>query len=220
MNDQKQTKQLHISLALLMSFLVFNLGFVVDQSLRWSNHLQGFMNGIFHIMVYGIVWFVYLIPWSLIIFGLYRWKKWSRFRTAWLLTPSVLISTAIIIGLLISPPSPHKRFLRFTKTQLPSNAKELLYEFSGGGLADYSDTYYFRTTPEEIDRLITEMNLMEDGRFKDDHYIPIHSPADWPDFKGWNNSKLYQASSDKGWFYYYLLVNEDRNEVYVLVGSI
>jgi hypothetical protein len=219
MNDQTKTKQLHFALALLISFMVFNFGFVVDQTFRWSDHLQGFMNGVFHIMVYGIAWVVYLVPWSLIIFGLYKWRKWNRFRTAWLLIPSIVISIMIIAGLIVSPPNPEKRFQTFTKVHLPGNIMNLRYHFSGGGLADYSDTYYFQTTPDEIDRLISEMNLSEGNRFKDDAFIPIYPPTDWPSFRDWKNSKLYQAHTDKGWSYY-LLMNEERNEVYVSIGCI
>jgi hypothetical protein len=55
-------------LLLLISFAVFNLGYIVDQTLRWSDHLQGFANGIFHIMFSGIAWCMFLLPCILVIF--------------------------------------------------------------------------------------------------------------------------------------------------------
>ena len=70
----------------------------------------------------------------------------------------------IIAGLIFSPPNPQKRFQSFAKVHLPEDTEDLRYHFSGGGLADYTDTYYFQTTPKEIDRLISEMNLSEGNR--------------------------------------------------------
>jgi hypothetical protein len=31
---------------LLISFAVFNLGYIVDETIRWSDHLQGLANGL------------------------------------------------------------------------------------------------------------------------------------------------------------------------------
>jgi hypothetical protein len=219
MKDQYQTKPLHFAWVLLISFVVFNFGFVVDQTFQWSNHFRGLMNGVFLIIIFGIAWVIYLVPWSLLIFCLYRWQKWKRLRTVWLLVPSVLFSAVVIAGVLISPPSPHERFQRFTKVQLPDNAEKIHYWFSGGGLADYGDTYYFQTTPEEVDRLITEMNLVERGGIEEGVFTPFYYSDEWPDYRTWSHATLYGAHTDTGWFYY-LLVNENRDEVYVSVGCI
>lgn len=217
---QSKFKRLHFGLLLILSFAVFNLGFVVDSVFRWSNPLDGLANGIFHVMVYGIVWGIYLLPWSLFIYGLYRWRKWRRFRTAWVLAPSVLIFVLSIVSLVMNPPDPERRFLSFAKTKLPEKCQNLHYNFSGGGLADYGDTYYFETTPEDVDKLVATMQLSKDEVFGVMEFSnsPISPLPDWPDYKTWGNPVQYKRYDD-GWFYY-LITDESKTRVYVLVGCI
>jgi hypothetical protein len=43
---EQDKKRLHFGLLLLISFALFNLGYIVDQAVRWSDHAQGFLNGV------------------------------------------------------------------------------------------------------------------------------------------------------------------------------
>ena len=148
---------------LLISFAVFNLGYIVDQTISWSDHLQGLANGIFHVMFSGIAWCIFVLPWSLIIFAFYRWRRWERFRTHWVLAPA-LLAVMVSIGFLIAhPPTASNRLRTFAKADLPDRIRNLHYHFSGGGITDYSDTYYFETTPAEVDRLVLEMRLTKEA---------------------------------------------------------
>jgi hypothetical protein len=219
---QDKRKPIHFGLLLLISFVIFNLGYVVDQTVRWSDHLQGLMNGVFHVMFFGIAWGIYLLPWSLIVFALYRWRKWKRFRTHWVLAPAALALIASAGSLIIHPPTPSNRFKGSAKTELPTEIQNLHYHFSGGGIADYGDTYYFETTPDEVDRLIVAMNLKEDqyyGRERLSH-TPVSTLPDCPDFSAWTGGKQYRAHDDgTGWFYY-MIIDASKTKVYMLIGCI
>jgi hypothetical protein len=151
-------RQMHIAQAVFLSLCIFSLSLVVDQTFRWTNHLHGAVNGLFETIYLGIAWCFYLVPWCLVVFLLYRWKKWRRFRAHWLIAPSVLIFFLVVFGLVADPPTPGNRFRRMTKAELPALASDLHYSFSGGGLADYGDQYYFKCLPEDVDRLIEGMN--------------------------------------------------------------
>jgi len=188
---QNKQKPMHFGLLLLISFVIFHLGLIVDQTIRWSDHLQGLMNGVFHIMFYGIVWCFSLLPWSLLIFILYRRLNWKRFRTHWVLAPAVLALIVVIGSLIINPPTPTNRFKHFAKTELPTKIKNLHYHFSGGGIADYCDTYYFETTPNQVDQLIVAMNLEEDPYYGQEElsYTPVSPLPDCPDFSTWIGAK-------------------------------
>ncbi|MEM8954575.1 MAG: hypothetical protein AAGD22_10530, partial [Verrucomicrobiota bacterium] len=70
---QHAPKRLSFGLLLLISFVLFNIGFIIDQTIRWSDPIYGFLNGVFHVFIFGFVWIVYVLPWSLLILGLYRW---------------------------------------------------------------------------------------------------------------------------------------------------
>jgi hypothetical protein len=218
----QDTKRLHFGLLLLISFALFNLGYIVDQTVRWSDHAQGFFNGVVHILFFGIAWCFYLLRWSLVVFALYRWRGWKHHRTQWVLAPAVLVLLVMIGGLLFQPPTPSRRFKNFAKTELPPNAQNLHYHFSGGGVADYGDTYYFETTPEEVGRIIGEMRLDEDesyGREGLTHSNVSRLPG-CPDFSTWEGAKQYKGWDDKQHWFYYLITDGTRTKVYMMVGCI
>ena len=211
---------MHFGLVLLISFAVFNLGYVVDQTVRWSNHLDGLMNGVFHVMLFGLAWCIYLLPWSLIVFGLYRWRKWKRFRMHWVLAPAFLALVVSIGSLIIHPPSPTNRFKSFAKAELPKEIQNLHYHFSGGGIADYGDTYYFETIPNEVDRLVADIGLTEDEYYGREglSHTPVSQLPDCPDFSTWSGATQYRADDD-GWFYY-LITDATKTKVYILIGCL
>ena len=73
-------KRVHIGLLLIYSFLLWNGAYVIDQTVRWTNHFEGFINGAFHVYFMGLAWALYLGPWSGIIWMLYHWRGWLRFH--------------------------------------------------------------------------------------------------------------------------------------------
>lgn len=215
-------KQLRGGLLLLLSFAVFNLGYIVDQTIRWSHPLHGLINGVFHILAHGMIWCLFFLPWSLGVIALYRWRKWKRFRTHWVLAPAVLVLLTSIGDLILHPQTASKRFKNSAKTELPSNAQNLHFHFSGGGLADYSDTYYFETTPEEVDRLIAEMKLSEDENYGIEglFYTPISPLEKYPDFSTWKDAQQYTGLDDKKHWFYHLITDTSRTKVYIMVGCL
>lgn len=222
MNDQSQNdwKPIDFGRALLMSFGIFNLGFVIDQTVRWSNHFFGLLNGIVHIFFFGINWFIYLLPWSLIVIVLYQSRKSKRFRMHWILAPSVLTLIVSITQLVTYPETPSSRFKWLGKVDLPNGAQNLHYHFSGGGFTDYLDTYYFETSPDEVDRLITEMRLHEDENYGHEgrSHTLVRPLPKCPDFSTWKGAKQYRVD-DQEWFYY-LITDGSRTKVYVVIGCI
>jgi len=215
----QDSKQPHFGMLLVISFVIFNLGFIVDQTFSWSDHPRGFMNGLLHVMVYGIVWFICLLPWSLIVFALYRWRKWRKFRAQWVLAPAVLVLLVALGTLIVHPPAPRSRFRRFAKTELPVNARNLHFHFTGGGLADYGDTYYFETTPEEVERIIRELNLSHDPAyfFEGRYHTSIEKIPGCPDFQSWVGARQYRGhDADKHWFYS-LITDSSKTHVYMLI---
>lgn len=214
---------MHYALTLLLSFLAFPVGYAIDQTFRWTNHFEGFLSGLIQGAIFSVAWLlIYILPWSLIIFGLYRWRRWQRFRTQWILAPSILLMTVFLGSLIVDPPSPEKRFKNFAKTELPANAQNLNYRFSGGGLADYADTYYFKTTPEEVDRIIADMGLSEDEFYGRDgmSHTTITQLQGCPDFSSWKGSKQFRGWDEKQHWFYYLITDSTRTQVYVMIGCI
>jgi len=184
------TEQLHFGVLLLISFILFNTGYIVDQTIRWSDHFHGFMNGVCHVIMNGIAWCIFILPWSLLIFGLFRWRKWNRFRAHVVLAPVAMVLVMMLSNLVVFPPTPSNRLKSLTKVDLPKDIKNLNYYFSGGGITDYHDEYYFETSPLEIQRLISEMDLHEGGGYSNAADLE-GSYLNFPDFISWKNSTVY-----------------------------
>lgn len=213
-------KPMHFGLAVFLSLPIAGLGFVISQTVRWSDHLAGFVNGLFHLVFMSLVWPIYMIPWCLAVWFSYRKRESKRHRTLWILGPAMILSFVVVVGLVIDPPSPEKRFVAFTKTRLPSNHTDLEAHFSGGGMADYGDTYYFKTTPSEIDRLIREMEMEEDKLFGNDEtsYSVIKPLPGSPNFKTWKGARQYQWMDEKLHWFSYMITDAAKTQAYIFVG--
>lgn len=171
-------------------------------------------------MVFGIAWGIFLLPWSLLVFVLYRWRKWKRFRTCWVLAPAVLVLIASVAGLIVRPSMPQSRFKNFAKTDLPTDARNLRYHFSGGGFADYVDTYYFETTPQEVGRLIRDLSLEPDEvfGFEGTYFTPVKPMPGWPDFSTWEGAKQFKGWDFKRQWYYYLITDSSKTHIYLQIS--
>lgn len=137
-----------------------------------------------------------------------------------MLAPSFLIIAVMTGSLIFDPPSPAKRFEMFAKTTLPNDLRDLHYRFTGGGLADYGDTYYFTTSSSEVERLIRDMGLKENehytsGSISDAVFSPLPS---CPDYNSWEGAKQFKRWDDRQHWFYYLITDSTRTQVYVMVG--
>ncbi len=219
-NETKQREREPGLLVLFaVSYAIFIAAFVVDQTFRWSNHLDGLKSGLLQGAIFGVAWCViYVLPWSLIMIWLHRWRKWTRSRSGYILAPSYFIFVLFVAGLLFSPPTARRRFSDHAKMDLPGDVADLRYKLSGGGVADTIDSYYFRTSPEQVEQLIKGMNLSAERSHLDSGYSPISKLPDAPDPKAWVAASLY--SRNEGIWWYYLLANSSKTEVYILMMHI
>ena len=131
----------HVLLLLAASFAVFAFAGVLDQAVRWSHPLEGALNGLLQTIFTGFAWLFFVLPLSLGIHGLYRWRHWERHRTRAILAPASACVLFVLAGFVFDPPTPSHRLHRFTGARLPASARDLRTHFRGGGLADYGDTY-------------------------------------------------------------------------------
>lgn len=226
MEESEETpkpKQMNSALLLLISVIAFPVGYSIDQTFRWTNHWEGFLSGLIQGAVLAIPWcLIYVLPLSLIISGIYRWRRFKRFRTQWILAPSILIIAVMVGSLVFDPPSPAKRFEEFAKTTLPNNPRDLHYRFTGGGLADYGDTYYFTTSPSEVERLIRDMGLEENETYTSESmlYSGFSPLPGCPDFNTWEGAKQFKGWDDRQHWFYYIITDSTRTQVYVMIGCI
>lgn len=209
-------------LAFLLSLPLFGTGYMIGQTIRWTNHIDGLLNGLFHMAILGVGSVIYLIPWALIVHFSFRRRASQRRRTLWMLGPSIVMSLLSLYSLFADPPTARQRFSKFAKTELPVTLSDLKTNFTGGGLADYGDTYYFKTSSAEIDRLIREMKLEEDKYYSQQKspYSIIKVLPDSPDYRKWVGAKKFTAWDDRKRWFYHLITDATKTQAYVFVGCI
>ena len=219
LEEVNSAKPMHFGLAAFLSLPIAGVGFVISQTVRWTDHMAGFVNGLFHLLFMSFVWPIYMVPWCLAVWFSYRKRESKRHRTLWILGPAILLSLVGVLGVVIDPPSPEKRFEAFTKTRLPTNHSDLEVHFSGGGVADYGDTYYFKTTPSEIDRLIREMKMEEETLSEHGFaWTQMKQLPGSPDFKSWKGARQYKWFDSKLHWFSYLITDAAKTQAYIFVG--
>ncbi len=197
----------------LLSFAIIFFAFVIDQTLRWTEHYDGFINGLLHGSLCGIAGcIIYILPWSLLVCWGYRKKDWSENRSFIFLAPSLLILLLILGGLIISPPTAKERFKEDFKIEMPREISALRYKLSGGGIADRIDTFYFRTTPKEIENMIAKMGLAEDASYAKPQVSVISQIPEIPDPSSWKAARSYSWDNES--YFITLIVNDSKTEVY------
>mgnify|MGYP000032353437 CR=1 FL=1 len=231
----EKRKPLHFGWVLLLSFGIFHLGPLVDQTVRWSDHLRGFMNGVFHIIFYTFGWGIYLLPWSLIVYGLYRWRKWKRFRTAWTIAPAFLVWVLVIIGFVSDPPTSKGAFEKLITRPLPESVKNLNVYRSGGGVADYTYLFYFEIDPEDFDKVLSsraferlELSVNDMWMFQSsgaNSSRPVYKRllgdvSDLPSPHDWEEAEIYEIYTENRLWRYRILTDKTHRQVYFEAGCI
>jgi hypothetical protein len=220
MNDVAKGKTTSATPSLILalggSFFLFTGSFVLDQAFRWSDPLAGIANGIFHIPITGVGWLIYgLIP-TLLIYALYRWQGWARFRTLAFLLPAFPVLFTTIANLISNPTTPESRLKKYTGADLPATAREIHTHFTGGGICDYGDTYAFRCSAADTAKLIETLNLTEANPGQ--RSGPFHRPApDWPDPSTWADATTYVGGTENEVWYFFLTTDSTREQVFIYV---
>lgn len=193
---------------------------MIEQAIRWTNHLEGLFSGLIHLAYFSLGAAIYLIPWALIVHFSFRKRASQKRRTLWMLGPSILMCLLSISSLITNPPTAQNRFRAFTKAELPTNLNDLKTHFSGGGFADYGDTYYFKTSSTEIDRLIHEMKLEEDKYYsaEESSYSMMKALPNCPDYGKWVGAKKYTGWDDREHWFYHLIADSSKTQAYIFVG--
>ena len=223
--EEPKPKQLSFGSLLLISLALFNGVYVFNELFRWSNPIQGLVNGLIHCIFYSIAWLIIFIPWSLLVMGLYVLFKRKKWRSHVVLSPVYLIVGMTLLGLIIQPPTAAKRFEGSTGIEFPKGVKNLKRHFSGGGIADYMDLYSFETTPDEVDRLIEGMGIdlgMKGTLLSEvNQHSSVQVIPGGPDYRDWSGAIEYSKHDfpKSGWFCY-LITDESRTKVYIMVGCI
>ena len=213
---------IHFAWVLLLSLVVFHSGMVITETVEWTDHLGGLLNGLVMSVIFSFLWAVTALPWAAVVYMLHRDKGRPRARTAWALAPSVAMGVLGIVGLVMDPSTPYARFEQLGHARLPEKAEHLRWYFSGGGFADVMDGYSFTCTAEETDRLIREMKLTKNelNPLKESEFRRL-AVKGVEDFKPWPGVEHYSSGGDERTLWFYdLVTDKSHTRVFVRIMCI
>lgn len=216
---QTPHRQLHPALVLVASFFIFIGSFILNQVVRCSDLVDGIVSGLCFLPVSSIGWILDALLPGLLIYALYRWRRWKRFQAVAILSPALATLAFIIAGFIFDPPTPAHRLKKFTGADLPLSAHDLRTHFSGGGLADFEDTYFFRCSPADTEKLIKALDLSPASMELPPPTLLKAPFPSWPDPGTWSGSTLYQGWRDEGAWSYDLRTDPSREQVYLQVSG-
>lgn len=212
-HEQKDEKRWSdpFPLYLLSCALVFLTLLLVPSPLGLTFQLIGAIFGTCVLAGLSLVWFV-------VVDFLYRKRGWRRFRTHWLLLPSVMVILTMLIGLVLDqrPKNPDRYFKSYAGTELPANATQLRWEHTRGAF-ESGVQFAFTTTPDDVDRLVAEMDLRDDGK-PDAHSMNRLWLRDFADYPlGWQEGRIYRGRHGSYWLT--LITNAAKTGVYFFSGD-
>jgi hypothetical protein len=207
---------------LVMSYLLFCIPIVIEQTFWWTDHWLGFVNGLIFSLFFGpIAWGIVSMPITMLLLGVCRWRKWVRWRALILLSPAI---TYFIFDLpmLFVPHTPESRFEHIVGAPLPASAHDLKVYFSGGLFADTQDWFYFRCAPDEAAKLIKLLGLKE---VSPDYEGGVFLPppivrGEWPNPITWVGGKYYTADNMQENRYFQMYVDHDGQQIYFVYYNI
>jgi hypothetical protein len=223
---RERTKTPSLFQLIAVSYFLFNFGIILMETLNWTNKLHGFINGLIVAAVFGTMfWGIVCLPWMAIVAYLYHGEESFRFRTPTLLLPTFIALAFFLFSLATSFPTPENRFESRTETPLPKPADNLIANIEGGGgLADFRDSFYFETSRDQTEKLISTLELKGSGKMKSEPSLAnnklYRQLTGMPDFRTWPSWTMYRRDDEEANRYYLLITNSTRTRVIVSICCI
>ncbi|MCB1130086.1 MAG: hypothetical protein KDN05_03090 [Verrucomicrobiae bacterium] len=205
-------------------FLICLVGTVLEQALSWTAPLQGARNGalmglfiaIPFVLVYALLGG---IVGALSSFGPLRPHRW------WLsLVPALLMVTTSLAQRISDRIRPERRFQRWTTVSLPDSVRDLRHKWTGGYFFDYMDTYRFRCSPSDTERLVDFLSLAKqrdnkEGQLTRLTMLQLDDEADHVD--EWENLELWRPARPLGKADFLLFYTDaSHTRVLIVYGTI
>ncbi len=208
---------------LLVSYFLFCLPIVVEQTYWWTDRRMGFYNGLIFSLIFGVMaWGIVSMPITMLLLGVCRWRKWVRWRVLILLTPALAYFAFDLPMMLAGPPTPEIRFEHIAGAPLPASAHGLQVYFSGGLFANTEDWFYFHCAPKDAGRLIKILGLKE-AKADNEGGVFLPPPkvrGDWPNPATWLGGKYYTSDNIQENRYFQMYVDRDGRQIYFVYYNI
>ena len=181
----------------------------LEQTLRWSNHWMGFLNGAFHGSLVAIPTLLVSTLWVLFIWRIFDSLKSPRLRPFIVYLPIIWLTSSIFSHYLSS----NQRFRSLTGIDLSPDTTMISEFHSGGGFADPSHFYYLKMSPVATEALIEHLDLIDHGSVDE-------VEARGVEIDSFENPRHYRNHNTGKNRYFDLYTDEAHQLVYLVIFSI
>ncbi|MBN1552411.1 hypothetical protein JW979_13135 [bacterium] len=148
----------------------------------------------FYLLMFSIGWCICVVPWSFIVFMVFRWRRINQRRTAWLLAPSILMLLTILAK---DTYSVRGMFEKVIMEPIPESVSDLKAFGVGGGFGNPQYLLYFRIDPNEFNTVLNSRPFKISSTSFDD--IAPFYPSNWisygwPNLKQWVDAEIYEVT--------------------------
>ena len=211
-------------LLILVSWLIIWASNCISKMATWSDPWEGLTNGV----LFGLMLGLLFVPLLVVILGpiyliVRKTRLSARTQSLIVLAPAILLAALQVGSLVVSPPTAGGRFQWMMGTPLPEEARDFKAHYSGGGLTDFSDMYYFSAGPAAVERLLKTRKYVriENAHLSEESPLPMSGERPrpgWPSPVHWSNYEVYKYATEK--WYYYIITDGSHTKVFIVAGCI
>lgn len=185
----------------------------------WTNKTRGLSSGLFDAILLSIPFVIIFLPIMGLILFLIRRRQLSPLLRILIVTAPVLACSLLMLGsTLLTALDTEGRFEQRMNCELPESAENFHAYFSGGGLSDHTDLFYFKISPHDIQHLLESRPYTLRAPETLTYFFIPDPPTGWPNPKNWDGLKVYTL--DEGFWSYHILINHDQTQVFIIAGNI
>ena len=196
-----------------ISLLLAPVPYSILLTVRWTDHWEGFLGSLLMSPLWAVAWGMTILPYCLAVRLLFHLFGWRRHFAKIVLGPSVALVVFQAVITALYPPTAESEFRRFARIELPGDAAGVRYRFVGGNIVPYRLVFHFRTRPEEIDRLVSDMDLAPWVPAEGEE--PFSPLAGCPDYRAWQGARAYRRND--GDYERILVADGERTQAYVAI---
>ncbi len=221
-------KPFHFALVTAASFIICFSSLGVVQLACWINGIDGFFITPWDLMAIIVVWGCAILPYSIFLALMYRWFKWKRVRTAWLLAPAILFCAFFIFINLNDNLTPEGTFSRIITHPVPDSLNNLRVNIARSLMGGNQWIFYFELDPVDAEKLMqihpfehTDMTLDDINLFRknDNNECALERftwfDSGWPLPHTWSDAEIHTYRDPESHRMYFLITDSLHRSFYV-----
>lgn len=207
-----------IAISFMVIPLMLILGdFVEEVSLNGFSEGAGnaFNKSFFDVLLAALFWGICILPINLIVLLLYRSFRWKKYRTVFVVGPSVGLFLFVMVMAIIEWPSPYRQFALDVGMPVPSSVRDFRSHFRHYSIGDIGDEFYFQCDATDTRKIIQILQLKEESLIPGTRQF--YTKPDWPNPRDWTGIHVYSKQDAQTLSSFTLITDSTEGQVYLSI---